>query len=51
MIKNKIERIKKDLLTYDIKKLQILTLEEEGEFEIDGIKCQISTFWEWALGR
>ena len=51
MIENKIKRIQKDLVAHNIKDVQILTLEAEGEFEIDGIRCQISPFWEWALSR
>jgi len=51
MIESKIERIKKELINYHIKKVEIITLEAEGEFSLDDISCEIVPFWNWALRR
>ena len=51
MIESKLKRISKDLSHYRIKKVEIITLEAEGEFDLGDIACEIVPFWNWALRR
>jgi len=53
MIIDKTNRLKNELKSYDINKVEIITLEDqhEDEFIIDNIRCEIVTFWNWALRK
>lgn len=51
MIQTKLNRIQKELEHYQIKRVEILTLEAEGSIELEMISCEIIPFWNWALSR
>ncbi len=51
MIKTKLERIEKELEKYQIKKIEIITLESEGAFTYKHMDVEILPFWSWALQR
>ncbi len=51
MIEGKLNRIKKDLLTHKIKRVEVITLEVSLKIDLDGIECEVLPFWEWALRR
>ena len=53
MIVAKVERIKNELKNHKVSKVEIITLEDqnEEEFMVDNIRCEIVTFWNWALRR
>jgi predicted AAA+ superfamily ATPase len=51
LIKTKLSRIEKELQKYNIKKIEIITLDHEEESYHDSIKLEILPFWSWALQR
>ncbi len=51
MILSKLSRLEKDLIKYDIKKIEIITLEGEEETYHGSIPVEILPFWSWALQR
>ena len=51
MIHSKLARLEKDFAKYDIKKIEIITLEGEEESYHDSIPLEILPFWSWALQR
>lgn len=51
MIHSKLARLEKDLIKYNIEKIEIITLEREEERYHDNISVEILPFWLWALQR
>ncbi len=51
LIKNKIERIAKELYQHKIEKIEVITLEAEESGEYGNIPFEILPFWSWALQR
>lgn len=45
----KFKKIIDDLKKYKITKLNIISMANSGKIEIDGIKCEIIPFWQFAL--
>lgn len=49
MIKLKLQKILLHVKELGIKKIEIITVGNEGEFWLKNIKCSIIPFWDWAL--
>ncbi|MDD3462615.1 MAG: ATP-binding protein [Sulfurospirillaceae bacterium] len=45
----KIKKICSKLKELDIQKVDVITIGNEGDFEIQNITCKLVPFWEWAL--
>jgi predicted AAA+ superfamily ATPase len=49
MIKQKLQKIVLHVKELNIKKIDIVTVGNEGEFWLKNTKCSIIPFWDWAL--
>ncbi len=47
----KIKKILKHLKDLEVEKIEIITVGNEGGFEIESISCEIVPYWQWALGE
>ena len=49
MIKLKLQKIVSRIKELGIKKIDIITVGNEGKFWLKNTKCSILPFWDWAL--
>ncbi len=49
MIKLRLQKILLHVKELNIKKIDIVTIGNEGEFWLKSTKCSIIPFWDWAL--
>lgn len=49
LIKRRFSKMKNELISLNIKELHIITVGNEGGFKQNGISCDISPFWRWAM--
>ena len=49
MIKLKLQKIILHVKELGIKKIDIVTVRNEGKFWLKNTKCSIIPFWDWAL--
>ncbi len=49
-LKNKMSRYVSHFKALHVKKIEIITIGNEGEFELENIKFKQISFWDWALG-
>jgi predicted AAA+ superfamily ATPase len=50
LLRNKIKLIIPHIKDANLKKLQVITLDAEFNFQEDGVECEVMTFWSFALG-
>lgn len=50
LIKRRFIKLVEELKKFNIAKLQIVTIGNEGRYAQEGITCEILPFWEWAMG-
>jgi len=50
-LKQKMKKISAHLKSIHVEKIDIITIGNEGEFELENMKFRQIPFWEWALGE
>ncbi len=50
-LKTKMFKMLKQIKALHVKRIEIITIGNEGEFEIENIQFKQISFWEWALGE
>jgi hypothetical protein len=49
LINIKLQKILLHVKELNVKKIEIVTIGNEGEFWLKNIKCTILPFWDWSL--